>query len=60
VASPEEIGGRYCENCPVGHIVADKLAISAISEGVRAYALDPNNAEALWNKSEQMVGEKFI
>jgi hypothetical protein len=60
VASPEEIGGRYCENCHVGHIVADKLAISAISEGVRAYALDPNNAEALWNKSEQMVGEKFI
>src|SRR6266581_625814 len=34
VASPEEIGGRYCENCHVGQIVADNVTISAISEGV--------------------------
>jgi hypothetical protein len=59
VASPEEIGGRYCENCHVGQIVADNVTISAISEGVRGYALDPNNAEALWKKSEEMVGENF-
>jgi NAD(P)-dependent dehydrogenase (short-subunit alcohol dehydrogenase family) len=59
VASPEEIGGRYCENCHVGQIVADDVTISAISEGVRGYALDPNNAEALWKKSEEMVGENF-
>jgi len=26
---------------------------------VRAYALDPTNAEALWKKSEEMVGESF-
>jgi hypothetical protein len=26
---------------------------------VRGYALDANNAEALWKKSEEMVGEKF-
>ena len=38
---------------------ADSAAISAVSEGVRGYALDPNNAEALWKKSEEMVGEKF-
>ena len=31
----------------------------AISEGVRGYAIDPNNAEALWKKSEEMVGESF-
>jgi hypothetical protein len=30
-----------------------------VSEGVRGYALDPNNAEALWTKSEEMVGERF-
>ena len=33
---------------------------SGVSEGVRAYALDPNNAEALWKKSEEMVGEKIL
>jgi len=26
---------------------------------VRGYALDPKSAEALWKKSEEMVGEKF-
>ncbi|MBB6143605.1 NAD(P)-dependent dehydrogenase (short-subunit alcohol dehydrogenase family) [Silvibacterium bohemicum] len=59
VATAEEIGGQYCENCHVGKIVADDVAISPISEGVRAYALDPKNAEALWKKSEEMVGESF-
>jgi NAD(P)-dependent dehydrogenase (short-subunit alcohol dehydrogenase family) len=55
VASADEVGGRYCENCHVGRVVADNVTISVVSEGVRGYALDPNNAEALWSKSEQMV-----
>ncbi len=55
VASPDDVGGRYCENCHVGRVVADNTVISVVSEGVRGYALDPQNAEALWNKSEQMV-----
>jgi NAD(P)-dependent dehydrogenase (short-subunit alcohol dehydrogenase family) len=59
VAPADEIGGRYCENCHVGTIVADDAVISAVSEGVRGYALDLANAEALWKKSEQMVGECF-
>jgi NAD(P)-dependent dehydrogenase (short-subunit alcohol dehydrogenase family) len=59
VAPAEEIGGNYCENCHVGEIVADSAAISGVSEGVRGYALDPNNAEALWKKSEELVGERF-
>jgi len=59
VASADEIGGRYCENCHVGHIVSDDATISAISEGVRGYALNPTNAEALWKKSEELVGESF-
>jgi NAD(P)-dependent dehydrogenase (short-subunit alcohol dehydrogenase family) len=58
-ASADEIGGRYCENCHVGNIVPDDATISAISEGVRGYALDPNAAEALWKKSEELVGESF-
>ncbi|HEY3674798.1 MAG TPA: SDR family NAD(P)-dependent oxidoreductase [Candidatus Tumulicola sp.] len=59
VAEADEIGARYCENCHVGQIVPDDTPISAISEGVRAYALDPANAEALWRKSEELVGERF-
>ena len=59
VAPAEEMGGTYCENCHVGRIVADDVTISAISEGVRGYALDPENAKALWKKSEEMVGETF-
>jgi NAD(P)-dependent dehydrogenase (short-subunit alcohol dehydrogenase family) len=59
VAPAEKIGGNYCENCHVGEVVADSAAISSVSEGVRGYALDPNNAEALWKKSEEMVGERF-
>jgi NAD(P)-dependent dehydrogenase (short-subunit alcohol dehydrogenase family) len=59
VAPADEIGGRYCENCRVGEIVPDNVTISGISEGVRGYALDPKNAEALWKKSEELVGESF-
>jgi NAD(P)-dependent dehydrogenase (short-subunit alcohol dehydrogenase family) len=57
VAPADEIGARYCENCHVGKTVPDDATITAVSEGVRGYALDPNNAEALWKKSEEMVGE---
>ena len=59
IAPADEVGGHYCENCRVGTIVPDDVVISAISEGVRAYALDPQNAEALWKKSEELVGESF-
>ncbi len=59
VAPAEAVGGRYCENCHVGETVADDVTISAISEGVRGYALDDANAVALWRKSEEMVGEYF-
>jgi hypothetical protein len=59
VADADEIGGQYCENCHVGDIVPDNAMINAMSEGVRAYALDPKTAEALWNKSEELVGESF-
>lgn len=59
VASADEIGGRYCENCHVGQIVPDHVAISGVSEGVRGYALDPSNAEVLWKKSEEFVKELF-
>jgi NAD(P)-dependent dehydrogenase (short-subunit alcohol dehydrogenase family) len=59
VAPADEIGGQYCENCHVGRTVPADATISAVSEGVRGYALDANNAEALWKKSEELVGESF-
>src|SRR5689334_22161040 len=59
VAPADEVGGQYCENCHVGRIVPDATPISVFSEGVRAYALDPNNAEALWKKSEELAEESF-
>lgn len=58
VANADEIGGRYCENCHVTTRLTDE-PITANSEGVRAYALDPERASALWAKSEEMVGEVF-
>jgi NAD(P)-dependent dehydrogenase (short-subunit alcohol dehydrogenase family) len=59
VARADEIGGRYCEDCHAAHRVPDNVRIDAMTEGVRGYALDANNAEALWKKSEEMVGESF-
>ncbi len=59
VGSADEIGGRYCENCHASEIVPDDRVITPVSEGVRAYALDPQTAEALWKKSDELVGEKF-
>src|SRR6202142_1820301 len=59
VAPADEIGGHYCENCHVGNIVPDDVPITAVSEGVRSYAVDQTNAEALWKKSEEMVGQSF-
>ncbi len=59
VASPDEIGGRYCENCRVGEVVPDNVTITGVSEGVRGYALDAIAAESLWKKSEELVGEHF-
>jgi NAD(P)-dependent dehydrogenase (short-subunit alcohol dehydrogenase family) len=59
VAPADEIGGRYCEDCHVSKIVPDSVPVDAITEGVRGYALDAKNAEALWKKSEELLGESF-
>src|ERR1700685_142540 len=59
VAPADESGGGYCEDCHAGSVVADEVPASAVSEGVRGYAVDPKTAEALWEKSEELVGESF-
>jgi NAD(P)-dependent dehydrogenase (short-subunit alcohol dehydrogenase family) len=58
VADADAVGGQYCEDCHVAGLVDAEAAFS-IRGGVRAYALDPDNAKALWTKSEEMVGERF-
>lgn len=59
VVPADEVGGRYCEDCQLGETVAEDSQLSAVNRGVHAYALDPENARALWKKSEEMVGESF-
>ncbi|RAI42628.1 SDR family NAD(P)-dependent oxidoreductase [Rhodoplanes roseus] len=58
VAPAEQVAGRYCEDCRVA-AVNDSHDGGAISDGVRSYAIDPDRADALWRKSEAMVGERF-
>ncbi|MCE4223794.1 SDR family NAD(P)-dependent oxidoreductase [Methylobacterium sp. C25] len=58
VASADEIGGRYCEDCHVSPLLTGDPS-NAMTEGVRGYALDPESAAALWAKSEELVGERF-
>lgn len=59
VAPADEIGGRYCEDCHVAEVLPEGASVNAFSTGVFGYALDPNSAEALWKKSEELVGESF-
>jgi NAD(P)-dependent dehydrogenase (short-subunit alcohol dehydrogenase family) len=55
VADAEAIGGHYCEDCHVAEVVSTP----GLRGGVRPYALDPQHAQALWQKSEELVGERF-
>jgi NAD(P)-dependent dehydrogenase (short-subunit alcohol dehydrogenase family) len=55
VASADEVGGRYCEDCHV----AERGEGAEAMAGVRAYALNSDHAKALWAKSEEMVSESF-
>ena len=59
VASADEVGGQYCENCKVGEVVDDDIGMTAVSDGVRRYALDVAKSDALWRKTEEMIGESF-
>ena len=56
VADAATVGGKFCEDCPVAEI---KDGDDLMRGGVRPYAIDPDNAKALWAKSEELVGERF-
>ena len=48
-------GGLYLEDCQIAAVNDEPGALS----GVKSYALDPQNAERLWEVSEKLVGERF-
>ncbi|HLI81341.1 MAG TPA: hypothetical protein VKV03_15240, partial [Candidatus Binataceae bacterium] len=55
VAPADAVGGHYCEDCHVCEVNDD----TNTRAGVRSYALNLDHANALWRKSEEMVGERF-
>jgi NAD(P)-dependent dehydrogenase (short-subunit alcohol dehydrogenase family) len=44
-------GGLYLEDCHIAELTDDP----EVSGGVRAYALDPDRADALWARSEELI-----
>jgi len=52
------MGGVYCEDCNIATVIPDD-APPGPRPGVRAYALDPEKAAALWRFSEQATGVHF-
>ena len=57
-ATAPELEGRgalYLEDC---HVAAVNDAPDAL-DGVASYALDPANADRLWEVSEKLVGQRF-
>ncbi|MCP1242311.1 SDR family NAD(P)-dependent oxidoreductase [Acetobacter lambici] len=60
VAPADAVGGHYCEDCHVAPVVPDATPGELNDGGVRAYAVNPAHAKALWKKSEEMVGETFV
>jgi NAD(P)-dependent dehydrogenase (short-subunit alcohol dehydrogenase family) len=55
-ASPllEGISGRYFEDCNEAEVIPERGGLGA--SGVAAYALDPDNAQRLWELSLRLIG----
>jgi NAD(P)-dependent dehydrogenase (short-subunit alcohol dehydrogenase family) len=51
----DSIGGVYCEDADVAELSSGPAG----SNGVRAYSLDEDNAQRLWNLSEGLTGITF-
>jgi len=53
VTAPADlVGGRYCEDCHVAEVAKN-------GAGVRPYAVDSERAKLLWERSEELVSERF-
>jgi NAD(P)-dependent dehydrogenase (short-subunit alcohol dehydrogenase family) len=51
----EGVGGRYLEDCNEAAVI-DPLTTDDLGAGVADYAVDPYEAELLWDVSERLVG----
>jgi hypothetical protein len=49
----EGVGGRYFEDCNEAPVVGERSGLGA--RGVAPYALDPDNADRLWEVSSRLV-----
>ena len=47
------MGGVYCEDCDIADLVPDD---DKGSQGVRSYAVDPEQAARLWTLSAELTG----
>ena len=54
-SSLNNIGGVYCEDVEIAELASD----NEISNGVKGYSLDEDNAKRLWTLSEEMTGLIF-
>ena len=57
VASADKVGGKYCEDCQVGELLPRDSQVSAISRGVRGYALDPESAKRSGRKAKRWLAK---
>src|SRR5260370_33646348 len=60
VASADQIGAHYCENCHVSQIVPEAKRLSVNSEEVRPAALDTKAAGAVGRRSSELGGGHFV
>lgn len=59
VTSPllNNIGGIHCEDNNIAEVISDEIVdVSKMSSGVLPYAVDMDNAAALWNLSYKLTG----
>jgi NAD(P)-dependent dehydrogenase (short-subunit alcohol dehydrogenase family) len=52
----DEHGGSYLEDCAVAPVAPDREARAAENIGVKAYAVDPDDAARLWRWSAEVTG----
>jgi len=50
-----DVGGRYLDDCQEAYPVPDEATLAEHPHGVKLWALDPEEADRLWNHSLDMV-----
>ena len=55
-SSLNDKGGIYCENCNIAAVASSGTDLAKMTEGVLPYAIDPANADRLWELSCELTG----